>query len=171
MEEKDFTPEAHSIEIKTLYDRESRFRLSESSQMISFYDLIGFDDRIHPTPHLVTHPIFYHWTSYHARTSTANKTGHVFPSRLKMISNDEDGVIIDNEELIGIQLWKTRCSKPRTDLLMYSVKSNTVTLLKNCIPFLKKHYCDLSYVFLTEQYEKMMEYKFIIFLWIIYYYL
>ena len=141
MEENKFKAEHHSIEIKSLYLEESRFRLSETTPKISFYDLVDFDKKIHPKPHLPTDPIFYHWTSHNARASSAQLIGHVFPNKLTKIdlSSSEDDVI-------GLQIWITRCNKPRTDLLIYNIGKKTIQLLQNAASFLKNHFCDFSYI-------------------------
>jgi len=155
LNENEFVAESHSVEIKTLYNLPSRFRLSDATQMTYLYDLVGFDQSIHPAPHRPTDPIFYFWTSHNARASSSNKKmGHVFPSRLMKVNQLEPAE--GEDVLVGLQLWKTRCFKPRTDLLIYNLSKNKTYLLNNCISFLKSHYCDFSYSLESEDNDTMM---------------
>jgi hypothetical protein len=117
---------------------------------------VGFDERFHPAPHSPNDPIFFHWTSYNGRTSTSkNKIGHVFPAKLSKIKDEEK--YLNTETLIGVQIWKTRCNKPRIDLLVYNLTKKTTYLINNCISILSKHYCDFSFALTDVQYEEMIE--------------
>jgi len=140
----------HSVEIKTLYKTESRFRVAAQTQQILFYDLVGWDDDLHPKPKKPDHPIFYHWTSHNARAT--NKIGHVLPCKLVNVESPSD---VDC--LIGIQIWRTRCSKPRIDMIVYDVPLHKTYIITNCTNFLKTHYCDFSFALKPDQYDLMME--------------
>jgi len=138
-----------------LYQSESRFRLSESTQKISFYDLVDFDKALHPKPYKQTDPIFYHWTSHNSRASSAQMIGHVFPNKLTKLDSSSHHI---EDDFIGLQVWVTRCNKPRTDLLLlYNASKKIIQLLQNAVSYLKNHFCDFSYMLSKEDYNDMMK--------------
>jgi len=107
----------------TVVDAESKSKLKffyfKDSTFDMNYHRNYYDNILSEKPHS---PIMYHYTLWNAVTNDSTKKGYVFPCMITFDPSLQQKLYKFDMELstqIGIQIWTTRCSKMRTDLIVY----------------------------------------------------
>lgn len=84
------------------------------------------------------------------RLSLQSGCGYVLPCMLKWIpdiSNDPSVLPYKEQDVVGIAFFQTRCSFPRTDIIVWLPSRSDVTRIPACSSFLRNRYCDTSVYF------------------------
>jgi hypothetical protein len=132
--------EHDTVNVSSLLYPDAHFFMTANEPTIHYYDMLcaqngtNLNENIHPIPAHETDPIMYHYTPHNGRMNTRFKFAHVFPNKLAGVN------------LIGIQLWLTRCSRPRIDLIVFDLDKNKIRHCKTCTKMLTKSACDLEFV-------------------------
>jgi hypothetical protein len=118
------------------------------------FDKIFEKTRISQSPN----PLFYYYTGFNARLSNQGKLGHVFPCKLIAIPNTPEKVIEQvGEEVIALQIFRTRCSAPRLDLACYDPTTNKIIWHQRCTNIFRYYYCDTLFDMDNSEYIKIIQ--------------
>ena len=81
----------------------------------------------------------------------------MFPTRLSPTKNANANFVEQfGLENIGLQLWKTRCSNPRLDLIYYDAATKTIKKIERCQSVLKNFFSDVDYEIETSFYDTII---------------